>query len=110
MSELINFISQEQHGNNLTGHDQDGNWWGNKTLLANSELCTLETCDMTLSSFMYRPTIIGNGIYAGIFALLVAGQLFLGIKHKTWGYMIAMILGLVSISLFHSLIFTPLTV
>lgn len=43
---------------------------------------------------MYLPTLAGNGIFAGIFGALVIGQLYLGIKHKTWGYMSAMILGL----------------
>jgi len=98
MSELKYFISPEQHGNNLTGHDQSGNFWGNKTLLAEPSLCTLETCDMTMSSFRYLPTIPGNSIYGGLFAIFLVLQLFLGIKHKTWGYMIAMIMGLVRIN------------
>lgn len=49
-----------------------------------------------MASFLYLPTVAGNGIYAGIFGIYVALQLYLGIKHKTWGYMVAMILGLVS--------------
>jgi len=95
-SDLINFISPEQHGNYQTGHDDIGNWWGNKTLIAEPSLCTLETCDLTMSSFRYRPTILGNSIYGGIFAILLLGQLILGVKHKTWGYMVAMMSGLVS--------------
>lgn len=95
MSKYTHYIDATEHGNNLTGHDNNGNFWGNKTLFQMPELCTLETCDMTMSSFMYRPTVIGNSIYAGIFVLLIIGQLFLGIKHKTWGYMIAMILGMI---------------
>jgi len=75
-----------------TGH---GTGYGNLTLLMDSSLCTLETCDLSMASFLYLPTIAGNGIYAGIFGLLILGQLWLGIKHKTWGYMIAMLMGLV---------------
>lgn len=48
-----------------------------------------------MSSFLYLPTVAGNALYAGIFGVYVLLQLYLGIKHKTWGYMIAMILGLV---------------
>jgi hypothetical protein len=48
---------------------------------------------------LYRPTLAGNSLFAGIFGLLLIGQIWLGIKHKTWGYMIAMIMGLVRISI-----------
>lgn len=68
----------------------------NKTLANFPQYCTLETCDLTLASFLYVPTLPGNALYAAIFGVLIIGQLFLGIKHKTWGYMIAMLLGLVS--------------
>ncbi|KAG9232288.1 putative sphingoid long-chain base transporter RSB1 [Amylocarpus encephaloides] len=43
---------------------------------------------------MYIPNLPGNAVVAAIFAIFIVGQLFLGIKHKTWGYMIAAILGL----------------
>jgi cell shape-determining protein MreD len=60
----------------------------------NPELCTLETCDLSMASFLYLPTLPGNAIYAAIFGIYIVAQLFLGIKHKTWGYMVAMVLGL----------------
>lgn len=84
---------------NLTHSDGHGTGYGNATLLMNPHLCTLDTCDLSLSSFEYRPTVVGNAIYAGLFGLLCIGQLGLGIKFKTWGYMIAIILGLVCASL-----------
>lgn len=80
---------------NLTHSTGHGTGYGNATLLTNPHLCTLQTCDLSLASFLYLPTVAGNAIYAGIFGLYVLIQLYLGIKHKTWGYMIAMILGLV---------------
>jgi hypothetical protein len=73
--------------------------YGNQTLLENPELCTLQTCDLSLASFLYIPTLPGNALYAAIFGIYLLAQLFLGIKHKTWGYMIAMIFGLVGPSL-----------
>lgn len=80
---------------NLTHSNGNGTGYGNVTLLMNPELCTLQTCDLSLSSFLYLPTIPGNAVYAGIFGLLLVGQLYLGVRYKTWGYMIAILLGLV---------------
>ncbi|KAF7887729.1 hypothetical protein EAF00_010023 [Botryotinia globosa] len=79
---------------NLTHSDGHGGGYGNVTLLMDSSLCTLETCDLSMSAFLYRPTVVGNAIFAGVFAVLCIGQLALGIKFKTWGYMGAMLLGL----------------
>ena len=79
---------------NLTGTDGPGRWYGNLTLIMHPELCTVKTCDLTLASFLYIPSLPGNAIYAAIFTIYIVAQLFLGIKHKTWGYMAAMVLGL----------------
>jgi hypothetical protein len=67
---------------------------GNDTLRLHPYLCTLQTCDLTLSSFDYRPTVVGNGLIAVIFLIFLIAQIFFGVKHKTWGYMTAMLLGL----------------
>ncbi|RAL58755.1 hypothetical protein DID88_009170 [Monilinia fructigena] len=80
---------------NLTHSDGDGAGYGNITLLMNPHLCTLDTCDLSLASFEYLPTVAGNTIYAVVFGILLFAQLGLGIKFKTWGYMVAMIFGLI---------------
>jgi hypothetical protein len=80
---------------NLTYSTGHGTGYGNATLLKNPELCTLETCDLSMASFMYLPTVPGNAIYAAIFGMYIVVQLFLGMKHKTWGYMVAMVTGLI---------------
>lgn len=72
------------------GHGQGT---GNITLLLDPELCTIETCELNMSSFLYIPSLPGNAIMAAIFGILLVGQLGLGIKHKTWGYMVAMVMG-----------------
>lgn len=41
----------------------------------------------------YIPTLPGNALFLGIFALALIAQVFLGIRHRTWGYMSAMIGG-----------------
>ncbi|TVY85253.1 Sphingoid long-chain base transporter RSB1 [Lachnellula suecica] len=82
---------------NLTHSNNDGTnggGYGNATLLDNPNLCTLSTCDLSMANFDYIPTLPGNAIYAAIFGIAIFAQLFLGIKHKTWGYMVAMIFGL----------------
>jgi hypothetical protein len=85
---------------NLTHSNGDGTGYGNVTLLLDPELCTLQTCDLTLSSFRYIPTLPGNATYAGVFALLLVAQFFLGIRYKAWSYMVAMLLGLVRTPIF----------
>ncbi|OBT62473.1 hypothetical protein VE03_07988 [Pseudogymnoascus sp. 23342-1-I1] len=42
----------------------------------------------------YVPTLAGNAAYAAAFGLLLVAQLGLGIKYKTWGFMVGMICGL----------------
>jgi hypothetical protein len=48
-----------------------------------------------MASFDYIPSLGGNAIFAAIFGVLIIGQLYFGVRHKIWGYMCAMILGLV---------------
>ncbi|KAH7356874.1 RTA1 like protein-domain-containing protein [Rhexocercosporidium sp. MPI-PUGE-AT-0058] len=79
---------------NLTHSDGNGRGYGNQTLLENPDLCTLQTCDLSMASFLYIPTLPGNALFAAIFGIYLVAQIFLGIKHKTWGYMVAMVLGL----------------
>lgn len=79
---------------NLTHSDGHGTGYGNQTLLEFPKFCTLQTCDLSLASFLYLPTVPGNAIYAAIFGIYIIVQLFFGIRHKTWGYMTAMALGL----------------
>ncbi|MCJ1477671.1 hypothetical protein MMC13_006344 [Lambiella insularis] len=63
--------------------------------LANLRQCTLTTCTLAQAHFDYVPTLAGNTLYTAIFGLAFAGQLFLGIRYKTWGFMGAMFGGLV---------------
>jgi hypothetical protein len=56
--------------------------------------CTLQTCPISESALGYRPSLGGNVFIAVVFGLLLPIQLFLGIRHRTWGFMIGMIGGL----------------
>lgn len=82
---------------NLTHHgDGHGHGTGNITLLLYPYLCTLQTCDLSMSSFDYIPSLGGNAVFAAIFGILLIAQLVLGIRYKIWGYMTAMLLGLLA--------------
>jgi len=82
--------------NGLTGYNQFNNTaYGNLTLLADQTLCNLTTCDLTLAAFDYRASLPGNSLYTAIFGIYLIMNLYLGIRHKTWGYMVAMVVGLV---------------
>jgi hypothetical protein len=80
----------------VTGYNRYNNTaYGNLTLLENQKSCNLTTCDLTLASFDYRPSLGGNALYAAIFGVYLILNIYLGFRHKTWGYMAAMFFGLV---------------
>jgi hypothetical protein len=67
----------------------------NSTLFNNTELCTLKTCPLVLAHVNYVPNLGGNVLFAVIFGLALAAQIFFTIKYKTWGYGAAMLGGLI---------------
>ncbi|KAF4625050.1 hypothetical protein G7Y89_g13119 [Cudoniella acicularis] len=80
----------------LTGENRNNNTaYGNITIYENSNvLCTLSLCDLSLAHFDYIPSIGGNSLYAAIFGIFILMNIFQGIRYKTWGYMVAMCIGL----------------
>ncbi|OAA59535.1 RTA-like protein [Niveomyces insectorum RCEF 264] len=66
----------------------------NSCLLIDTANCTVETCPLSCAQVDYLPTLAGNAVYAAAFGLLLLAQLALGIKYKTWGFMVGMICGL----------------
>ena len=81
---------------NLTYSTGPGTCTGNLTLCIDPNLCTLQTCDLSLASFDYLPSVPGNALIAAIFGVCIVTQLILGIGKKTFGYMVAMFLGLLA--------------
>ena len=60
-----------------------------------SDQCTLQTCCLDQQgSVRYLPSVAGNVIYLAIFAILLTAQFFFGIRYKTWGFMVGMVIGL----------------
>ncbi|EMC98486.1 hypothetical protein BAUCODRAFT_87156 [Baudoinia panamericana UAMH 10762] len=60
-----------------------------------SDLCTLETCCLAQSNFLYLPNYGANLFFTIFFAVFIVPQLGLGIFYKTWGFMAGMGIGLV---------------
>jgi len=71
---------------------------GNETLIENPYLCTLQTCDLSLASFSYLPSLPGNALYLAIFLLLFIAHAVLGSIYRTWGFLVALLFGLVRTS------------
>jgi hypothetical protein len=56
--------------------------------------CTLATCSVKeYGQIQYIPNLAGNIAYLAIFGALTAAQIFLGVRFKTWGYLVGMICG-----------------
>ncbi|CZT16024.1 related to RTA1 domain protein [Ramularia collo-cygni] len=58
------------------------------------DYCTVGTCSLLLAHLTYIPSLLGNLTYLTIFAIILLVQLYLGIRHKTWGYLVGMVGGL----------------
>jgi hypothetical protein len=60
-----------------------------------SEYCTLDTCCLAQSSFLYRPNYGANLFFTVFFAVFILPQVGLGIWYRTWGFAISMAMGLI---------------
>jgi hypothetical protein len=49
--------------------------------------CKIGECPIEWATIQYRPTIPGNVIYLLCFLVLLGGQIFYGVRKKTWTYM-----------------------
>lgn len=79
----------------LTGYNHNNHTaYGSLYLLQNQNLCSLTSCDLTLAAFDYRASLPGNSLYAAIFGIYLILNIFFGIRHKVWGFMTAMCIGL----------------
>lgn len=55
--------------------------------------CTVEICPIELSVYGYRPTLAGSAAVIALYAICAIVQVILGFRYKTWGFMVAMVLG-----------------
>ncbi|KID97256.1 RTA-like protein, partial [Metarhizium majus ARSEF 297] len=57
--------------------------------------CNVDTCSLSYAQVQYQPSQSGNLAYLIIFTIVLLAQSVLGIIYRTWGFSIAMVLGLV---------------
>ncbi|KAF2638969.1 RTA1-domain-containing protein [Massarina eburnea CBS 473.64] len=57
--------------------------------------CKVDLCPMEWAILQYRPNLIGNIIYLTLFGVLLASQLFFGIRKKTYKYCATVCLGII---------------
>ena len=55
--------------------------------------CTQATCPVSESIYGYRPSLAWNALFLAIFAASSLVHAFQGIHHKTWTFLIAMVVG-----------------
>ncbi|KAF1957466.1 RTA1-domain-containing protein [Byssothecium circinans] len=68
----------------------------NPVLIAmQKKYCRVGTCPPEWAILHYRPNFIGNTIYLAMFGLLLAGQLWFGIRKKTYKYCATVCLGVI---------------
>ncbi|PYI11623.1 RTA1-domain-containing protein [Aspergillus sclerotiicarbonarius CBS 121057] len=60
-----------------------------------SDYCTLDICPLSEAYVYYVPSLAGNAFYLAVFAALLIAQVGLGIRYRTWGYLIGLFGGLV---------------
>lgn len=63
--------------------------------------CTVDTCPASESIYGYAPGLPENAFFAGLFALLAIAHAVQGSRHKTWSFLIAMVLGCASEAVGH---------
>jgi hypothetical protein len=57
--------------------------------------CTLQLCPIDSSALEYRPSLAASGTVISLFALTMVIHIAQGVRWKTRGFMIAMLLGCV---------------
>ncbi|KAL4938781.1 hypothetical protein BDV06DRAFT_46863 [Aspergillus oleicola] len=67
----------------------------NQTLLENPDLCTVDTCPLSMASMEYIPLLWAQILFMVIFGAAAIAQIGLGIRYKTWTFMVCMTLGLI---------------
>ncbi|KAH8886294.1 RTA1-domain-containing protein [Thozetella sp. PMI_491] len=56
---------------------------------------TVDACPLDLAYLHYLPNLGGNVFYAAVFGMLAVLQLFFGYCHRTWGFTLCFVFGLV---------------
>lgn len=58
------------------------------------DYCTPQICPLTYANLNYVPSFAGNLAYLVIFAVLILAQVILGLRFRTWGFLVGFFCGL----------------
>ena len=58
--------------------------------------CDLDTCPVEWSIYTYRPSLPANAFFLAAYAVVGLVHIFLGVRWKSWGFMVGMLLGCIS--------------
>jgi hypothetical protein len=66
----------------------------NVTCPDDTSTCTVQTCSLQCGQITFQPTEAGNATYCAMMGAILLLQLALGIRYRTWGFMVGMCSGL----------------
>lgn len=81
----------ETNNNTYVIYPDGGPWY--TTGGTNDPNCTIAVCPVEISVYGYRPSLAASISLITLYALCAVIQVFLGIRYKMWGFMVAMVLG-----------------
>ena len=55
--------------------------------------CTIDTCPIEDSVYGYRPSLAASGTLIALYAICMGIQVALGLRFKTWWFMVCMVIG-----------------
>ncbi|KAL7950892.1 RTA1 like domain-containing protein [Trichoderma barbatum] len=65
-------------------------------VFGNDATCNLSNCPAEWSIYGYRPSLAANVVFAALFAIACIVHLYLGIRWRTWGFTIPVIVGCIT--------------
>jgi hypothetical protein len=66
----------------------------NVTCPWDTSICTIQTCSIECGQVKFLPNLAGNSLFTAIFGVLFIVQAFLGVRYRTWGFLVGMLCGL----------------
>ena len=94
MDSLLHLAIRALDQNSIDPNNIDVNTTDPIKIAVSRKYCKVGKCPEAWQTIKYRPTIAGNVIYMLLFFVLFGGQLFYGIRGKTWTYMSALLIGI----------------
>jgi hypothetical protein len=94
MDTLFHLVARAVDENGIDPNNIDVNTTDPRKIAMSRRYCTVGHCPESWQTIDYRPNIAGNVIYMLCFLALLGGQMWYGIRGKTWTFMGTMCTGL----------------